>query len=199
MSSAIGSLSLTRDQTLGLSMHHFSPTLMRLRSSPAPLSCNARYLSTYLSTFYYTKPGTSLALARQLMPKAKDSCLLLHSFSRAYPSHRKTIKRIFVTVSESQLKPWTSTVGEAVSKSSNDRFLQVVLYSPQIPGNTGCVARTCAASAVGLHLVEVWTTGHMLSLRFIVHGVNFLTTSSSRKVKNDFWHLPREARLYIRI
>lgn len=154
MFSAIGSLSLTRDQTLGLSMHHFSPTRMRLRSSPAPLqnsfSCNARYLST----LYNTKPGTSLALARQLMPKAKDSCLLLHSFSRTYPSHRKTFKRIFVTVSESQLKPWTSTVGEAVSKSSNDRFLQVVLHSPQIPGNTGCVARTCAASAVGLHLVE---------------------------------------------
>ena len=127
MFSAIGSLSLTRDQTLGLSMHHFSPTRMRLRSSPAPLqnsfSCNARYLST----LYYTKPGTSLALARQLMPKAKDSCLLLHSFSRTYPSHRKTFKRIFVTVSESQSKPWTSTVGQAVSKSSNDRFLQVAM------------------------------------------------------------------------
>ncbi|OWM78359.1 hypothetical protein CDL15_Pgr016083 [Punica granatum] len=34
-----------------------------------------------------------------------------------------------------------------------NRFLQVVLVSPQIPGNTGCIARTCAASAVGLHLV----------------------------------------------
>ena len=27
----------------------------------------------------------------------------------------------------------------------------------QIPGNTGCIARTCAASAVGLHLVGVDT------------------------------------------
>ncbi|GAB2216641.1 hypothetical protein Droror1_Dr00024417 [Drosera rotundifolia] len=34
------------------------------------------------------------------------------------------------------------------------RVLQVVLVSPQIPGNTGSIARTCAASAVGLHLVE---------------------------------------------
>ncbi|CAA6672327.1 unnamed protein product [Spirodela intermedia] len=34
------------------------------------------------------------------------------------------------------------------------KLLQVVLVSPQIAGNTGCIARTCAASAVGLHLVE---------------------------------------------
>ncbi|KAG8363580.1 hypothetical protein BUALT_Bualt19G0037200 [Buddleja alternifolia] len=36
----------------------------------------------------------------------------------------------------------------------NKECLQVVLVSPQIPGNTGCIARTCAASAVKLHLVE---------------------------------------------
>eukprot|EP00262_Sarcandra_glabra_P022322 TRINITY_DN9865_c0_g1_i3.p1 TRINITY_DN9865_c0_g1~~TRINITY_DN9865_c0_g1_i3.p1 ORF type:complete len:195 (-),score=19.97 TRINITY_DN9865_c0_g1_i3:38-622(-) len=44
--------------------------------------------------------------------------------------------------------------GGAVSEVSLDRLLQVVLVSPQIPGNTGCIARTCAASSVGLHLVE---------------------------------------------
>ncbi|OVA07863.1 tRNA/rRNA methyltransferase [Macleaya cordata] len=44
--------------------------------------------------------------------------------------------------------------GEAVSEAPQNRLLQVVLVSPQIPGNTGCIARTCAASAVGLHLVE---------------------------------------------
>ncbi|XP_027342917.1 uncharacterized protein LOC113855469 isoform X2 [Abrus precatorius] len=46
-------------------------------------------------------------------------------------------------------------VGEALpaSESSHSKILQVVLVSPQIPGNTGCIARTCAASAVGLHLV----------------------------------------------
>uniref|UniRef100_J3MU98 tRNA/rRNA methyltransferase SpoU type domain-containing protein n=2 Tax=Oryza brachyantha TaxID=4533 RepID=J3MU98_ORYBR len=32
-------------------------------------------------------------------------------------------------------------------------MLHVVLVSPLIPGNTGSIARTCAASAVGLHLV----------------------------------------------
>ncbi|KAL9421006.1 hypothetical protein AB3S75_038551 [Citrus x aurantiifolia] len=44
-------------------------------------------------------------------------------------------------------------VGEAVNGLSQNKFLQVVLVSPQIPGNTGCIARTCAASACGLHLV----------------------------------------------
>ncbi|KAK6933760.1 tRNA/rRNA methyltransferase, SpoU type [Dillenia turbinata] len=44
--------------------------------------------------------------------------------------------------------------GEAVSEVSSNKLLQVVLVSPQIPGNTGTIARTCAASAVGLHLVE---------------------------------------------
>ncbi|XP_065872451.1 uncharacterized protein [Euphorbia lathyris] len=43
--------------------------------------------------------------------------------------------------------------GEAVSGVSRNKLLQVVLVSPQIPGNTGCIARTCAASGVGLHLV----------------------------------------------
>ncbi|GAA0145234.1 RNA methyltransferase [Lithospermum erythrorhizon] len=45
-------------------------------------------------------------------------------------------------------------VGGVVSDNPQNKLLQVVLVSPQIPGNTGCIARTCAASAVGLHLVE---------------------------------------------
>ncbi|RWR73798.1 tRNA/rRNA methyltransferase [Cinnamomum micranthum f. kanehirae] len=42
----------------------------------------------------------------------------------------------------------------SLSQVPQDKVLQVVLFSPQIPGNTGCIARTCAASAVGLHLIE---------------------------------------------
>jgi tRNA(Leu) C34 or U34 (ribose-2'-O)-methylase TrmL len=34
--------------------------------------------------------------------------------------------------------------------------LLYVFISLQIPGNTGCIARTCAATCVGLHLVEVF-------------------------------------------
>ncbi|XP_007052574.2 PREDICTED: putative tRNA (cytidine(34)-2'-O)-methyltransferase [Theobroma cacao] len=44
-------------------------------------------------------------------------------------------------------------IGKAVSQLSQNKLLQVVLVSPQIPGNVGCIARTCAASAVGVHLV----------------------------------------------
>ncbi|KAK9809737.1 hypothetical protein WJX73_001312 [Symbiochloris irregularis] len=32
--------------------------------------------------------------------------------------------------------------------------LHVVLVHPEIPGNTGTIARTCAATAIGLHLVK---------------------------------------------
>ncbi|KAM7266689.1 hypothetical protein ACFE04_004586 [Oxalis oulophora] len=51
-----------------------------------------------------------------------------------------------------QTQPTTNT---NVSQTNNNynKLLQVVLVSPQIPGNTGCIARTCAATAVGLHLV----------------------------------------------
>ncbi|XP_074275959.1 uncharacterized protein LOC141599750 [Silene latifolia] len=40
------------------------------------------------------------------------------------------------------------------TSTSNNNLLQVVLVSPQIPGNSGSIARTCAAAGVKLHLVE---------------------------------------------
>eukprot|EP00268_Persea_americana_P029403 TRINITY_DN2843_c0_g1_i25.p1 TRINITY_DN2843_c0_g1~~TRINITY_DN2843_c0_g1_i25.p1 ORF type:complete len:198 (-),score=41.06 TRINITY_DN2843_c0_g1_i25:744-1337(-) len=45
-------------------------------------------------------------------------------------------------------------VGGTLSDACGGKFLQVVLVSPQIPGNVGCIARTCAAALVGLHLIE---------------------------------------------
>jgi len=44
-------------------------------------------------------------------------------------------------------------VGSGAEVACTRRMLHVVLVSPLIPGNTGSIARTCAASAVGLHLV----------------------------------------------
>ncbi|XP_051203284.1 uncharacterized protein [Lolium perenne] len=44
-------------------------------------------------------------------------------------------------------------VGSGVEVARSKRMLHVVLVSPMIPGNTGSIARTCAAAAVGLHLV----------------------------------------------
>ncbi|GJN03932.1 hypothetical protein PR202_ga21431 [Eleusine coracana subsp. coracana] len=46
-------------------------------------------------------------------------------------------------------------VGSGGEVALAKRMLHVVLVSPLIPGNTGSIARTCAASAVGLHLVGV--------------------------------------------
>uniref|UniRef100_A0A0E0AXD7 tRNA/rRNA methyltransferase SpoU type domain-containing protein n=1 Tax=Oryza glumipatula TaxID=40148 RepID=A0A0E0AXD7_9ORYZ len=46
-------------------------------------------------------------------------------------------------------------VGSGAEVARAKRMLHVVLVSPLIPGNTGSIARTCAASAVGLHLVGV--------------------------------------------
>eukprot|EP00249_Psilotum_nudum_P002093 c14948_g1_i1 orf=52-603(+) len=80
---------------------------------------------------------------------------IAHTFSR------RQLGRLLMTVCHDSLsitedveRPWTSKIGEGLNKPSINKFLQVVLFSPQIPGNTGCIARTCAATSVGLHLVE---------------------------------------------
>lgn len=56
--------------------------------------------------------------------------------------------------SHDSLRPWTSSIGETIKDSGHKRHLQIVLFSPQIAGNTGSIARTCAAASVGLHLIE---------------------------------------------
>ncbi len=37
---------------------------------------------------------------------------------------------------------------------SSDNFLNIVLYQPEIPQNTGNIARLCAANKLKLHLIE---------------------------------------------
>ncbi|XP_045825253.1 uncharacterized protein LOC123917544 isoform X5 [Trifolium pratense] len=69
-------------------------------------------------------------------------------------------------------------VGQGVNESSHSKILQVVLVSPQIPGNTGCIARTCAASAVGLHLVG---EGEKRLLAFTKRGTKIHSDFSYRK------------------
>eukprot|EP00250_Pteridium_aquilinum_P028319 c36941_g1_i1 orf=361-1206(-) len=56
--------------------------------------------------------------------------------------------------SHNALRDWTSSIGETIKESKHTRHLQIVLFSPQIAGNTGSIARTCAAASVGLHLIE---------------------------------------------
>lgn len=53
--------------------------------------------------------------------------------------------------------------------------LRVVLVEPEIPPNTGSIARTCAATSSALHLVEP------LGFRIDEHSV--------RRAGIDYWHL----------
>jgi len=64
----------------------------------------------------------------------------------------------------------------------------VVLYQPEIPANTGNIARTCAGTGTKLHLIRPLgfstddkmlkrrglITGHMLTLRITIRSMNFL-------------------------
>lgn len=51
--------------------------------------------------------------------------------------------------------------------------LKIVLHSPQIPPNTGCIARTCAATNTQLHLIK---------------PINFsLSDKSLKRAGIDYW------------
>ncbi|XP_051123852.1 uncharacterized protein LOC127246479 [Andrographis paniculata] len=113
--------------------------------------------------------ATGLRL-RALTAVASSSLPLLHFHSAALPLLRRrcllrNVKSSFFLSSLrfSQLRSPSEKCGaNAVANgfdgeprdAASKEILQVVLVSPQIPGNTGCIARTCAASAVKLHLVE---------------------------------------------
>ncbi|KAG0553979.1 hypothetical protein KC19_12G053300 [Ceratodon purpureus] len=62
---------------------------------------------------------------------------------------RRRSGRFLVTASEGK-NIWE----EVTENGQQQRLLQVVLVSPQIAVNSGSIARTCAATRVGLHLVE---------------------------------------------
>lgn len=68
--------------------------------------------------------------------------------------------------------PTDPTAGVAVG-GRDGAILNVVLYQPQIPQNTGNIARTCAAVGAALHLVE--------PLGFAV------TDSAVRRAGLDYW------------
>ena len=63
-----------------------------------------------------------------------------------------------------------------VADENQRRDLAVVLVTPQIPGNTGTIARTCAATRVPLHLVG--------PLGFT------LEDSQLKRAGLDYWRVP---------
>lgn len=57
----------------------------------------------------------------------------------------------------------------------NDPLLNIVLYQPQIPNNTGNIGRTCATTACRLHLI---------------HPLAFdMSEKALRRAGLDYWHL----------
>lgn len=73
------------------------------------------------------------------------------------------------------LQGYERSAGSKLRVTPLDPKLHVVLVEPEIPPNTGSVARTCAATQTALHLVEP------LGFRIDEHSV--------RRAGIDYWHL----------
>lgn len=62
-------------------------------------------------------------------------------------------------------------------------MINVVLYEPEIPGNTGNIMRTCAGTGVKLHLIE--PLGFKLDEKHIKRsGVNYIDKCEYKVYKN---------------
>ncbi|RZC83113.1 hypothetical protein C5167_045901 [Papaver somniferum] len=109
-------------------------------------SCTRLRTLNFLSPLHHFRSGVSL-IRPFLFPELKNRPSPSISSSAA-PHNLHCISK------KGEVNSLPRGAGEAFTEVTLYRLLQVVLVSPQIPGNTGCIARTCAASAVGLHLVE---------------------------------------------
>ena len=62
-------------------------------------------------------------------------------------------------------------------------MIHVVLYEPEIPGNTGNIMRTCAGTNVKLHLIE--PLGFSLDASYVRRsGVNYIDECDYTVYKN---------------
>ena len=62
-------------------------------------------------------------------------------------------------------------------------MLNVVLYEPEIPGNTGNIMRTCVATGTKLHLIE--PLGFSLDEKHLIRsGVNYIDKLDYTVYKN---------------
>ena len=82
-------------------------------------------------------------------------------------------------------------------------MINVVLYAPEIPGNTGNIMRTCAGTGVNLHLIKPF--GFSLSEKMIKRsGVNYIDKCNYyiyddfddfvSKNKGDYYFLTRSGK-----
>ncbi len=83
-------------------------------------------------------------------------------------------------------------------------MINIVLYEPEIPGNTGNIMRTCAGTGAKLHLIE--PLGFKLDSYHIKRsGVNYIDNCDYKVYKNyeeflkenegDFYYLTRYGKL----
>ncbi|XP_008776551.1 putative tRNA (cytidine(34)-2'-O)-methyltransferase isoform X2 [Phoenix dactylifera] len=114
---------------------------LNLRCSPVYLRPRSPIRPALLADLSENKPSRP---ARPQKPS-----IFLHSAASPKP-----LSCSFQAVERADANTCCNGSAKGVNEVSRAKLLQVVLVSPQIPGNTGSIARTCAASAVGLHLVE---------------------------------------------
>ncbi|CAM6095712.1 unnamed protein product [Calypogeia fissa] len=127
----------------------FSPKL--ILSSSIHSSCVASQSSLRNKGFKCNKPFFGSSWSSSSCGRRQPRHWALRNESQLNLSQKSCT---ITSASENGNQNWTGEIGEVAKAVQRKTDLQVVLVSPQIPGNTGCIARSCAAAAVGLHLVE---------------------------------------------
>ncbi|KAL2653875.1 hypothetical protein R1flu_022003 [Riccia fluitans] len=121
------------------------------RSSCSSLAFNNSDSQLPRSTRSFGTPCPRIQVLRQSPPEKQRS---IPGLSELLSVHRKKVVRTYISAAADGNGSRPGVIEENGRPVQRKTDLQVVLVSPQIPGNTGCIARSCAAAAVGLHLVE---------------------------------------------
>ena len=101
---------------------------------------------------------STAALATLAIPRGLRACLRAGLASRHRASGRRLRPALLAAAADdgggqAQSQPLDAVRAIETASDNQRNDLAVVLVTPQIPGNTGTIARTCAASRVPLHLV----------------------------------------------
>ncbi|ESQ43712.1 hypothetical protein EUTSA_v10006150mg [Eutrema salsugineum] len=123
----------------------------KMFSASPVISASAATKAPLLPKAVPSRLGASLAAAGASLSLFHLN--LRHRLSLSITSFSSQITSPLCNSISDKGSPLPRGAGEGVKEDARSKLLQVVLVSPQIPGNTGCIARTCAASAIGLHLV----------------------------------------------
>ncbi|KAL2932428.1 hypothetical protein RDABS01_023819 [Bienertia sinuspersici] len=130
------------------------------------LFCNYSSLHFLLQAraFLSTAPYPTHARIR-----ARKNHLLIAPSSLSLASRFSPLSTLHERVKESPLPYGVSHAMEPTPDSNNNNnLLQVVLVSPQIPGNTGCIARTCAASGWREKVICFHQEGDSITFRSLI-------------------------------